>query len=211
MSDARRSSVLRGRPAPERGWSPPVGRDVSLLPAGVWWDAVTMAREPTGSAQRWLCTTGCVRTRFIVNPDASLTWLVPRGMVPRDDPWGWARISRYVTLRDTGFLPVPHSSRTTGPTHWATPVWPDGTHVACDPLLVDDLGVATLRLGPAASVCGTCPAPVWPEDEPIKVVVPPSARRRVSARADGTARMHPSCARRLQLSPVGPNWTPPWP
>lgn len=121
----------------------PVGRTVSLCPAGQWWDAVRVPRPIALEALgRLHGSTGAV----IEDPGTGIFyWLVPAGQAAG---WQMTEASRIAVLGKTSHLAVPGPQRTAGP-HWRVP--PTRSNVLTDP---DQLHDALAR---AAAVIGEEP------------------------------------------------------
>ncbi len=178
-------------------WSPPGGSRLSEVDIGLWWDVVQSAEAVGPQA----LGAELVRTAHIVSPDEGRrSWLVPPGSVSCRE-WGWARISRYITIRTagSGTLAVPHADWTAGPgPHWARPHGWRGEYLSAPLMLNAALDEATLVLGPPALWCPVCRWTVWRE-EAVRVVIP--SRR---GGWDEHTVAHPLCARRAGLATVPP-------
>ncbi|MFF7652838.1 hypothetical protein ACFZCY_23960 [Streptomyces sp. NPDC007983] len=102
-------------------WTPPSGHELTVLPAGRWWDAVRAA-EPVG--ERALKLLGADSGAVIQDRYGPLYWLVRPGTAD-----GWeVRHVRVLGLSAStaSYLGVPPAQRTTRPgTHWRVPVGPD--------------------------------------------------------------------------------------
>lgn len=119
----------------------PVGRTVSMRPAGKWWDAV---RVPLSVGLDALGRLGIATGAVIEDPGAALLyWFVPPGdaarwILPSDGP---IRV-----LGDTAHVAVPGPQRTSGP-HWRVP--PTRVRALTDPdalrdalhAAIDDRGI----------------------------------------------------------------------
>ncbi|WP_406168329.1 hypothetical protein [Streptomyces sp. NBC_00996] len=103
----------------------PVGRTVSLRPAGQWWDAVRVPREIALVALGGLSrNTGAV----IEDPGGgTLYWLVPAGQAA---DWQMPEGARIAVLSEAAHLAVPGPQRTAGP-HWRIP--PTRSNALMDP------------------------------------------------------------------------------
>ncbi|WP_039937167.1 hypothetical protein [Streptomyces himastatinicus] len=102
-------------------WTPPCGHELTVLPAGRWWDAVR-ATEPVG--ERALRLLGADSGAVIQDRYGPLYWLVRPGAA---DGWD-VRDVRVLGLSTTtaSYIGVPPGHRTTSPgTHWRIAVGPD--------------------------------------------------------------------------------------
>jgi hypothetical protein len=115
---------------PSPDWLP-IGRSMSLLPAGKWWDAVkvprTIALEALG---RLAGEAGGV----IEDPWADIYyWLVPAGEA---STWELPKASRITVLGDTAHVVVPGPECTEGP-RWRIP--PTDSNALTDPARLHDV------------------------------------------------------------------------
>ncbi|MFJ8646337.1 hypothetical protein ACIRNI_09445 [Streptomyces sp. NPDC093546] len=110
-------------------WTPPQGPDVTLLPAGRWWDAV---RVPSSLGSRVLARLGENSGAVIEDGfGAILYWLVWPGAADE-----WVLLQPSVSICGaTTYVAVPPVTYTEGPgLRWATPLSP--TRYLTDPELL---------------------------------------------------------------------------
>ncbi|MFF5719748.1 hypothetical protein [Streptomyces buecherae] len=180
-------------------WSPPVGGEVVLLPAGCQWDAVRTSTAIADAAFQIL--DGTENCAAIIDPRTGwVYWLLPPGALAEFAHW--ERLEQHVSLIAAGsgthYVGVPPSHRRTGPgLHWRiTGEW-SGRYLAQPYYLGAVLTSAVVFAhGPGAlpAQCGLCER----ELEPAHAVTV-HGRRSAGHGAPQPLSVHPACARAARL------------
>lgn len=174
-------------------WSPPPGDGLSAVTVGDRWDVLA---GPASISAPFARTTAYNAGHILHTAADRCMWLIPLGGTtgrPRD----WEEISRYISLVSHGtVLPLPHAERThaSHTPRWVRDERHDVDYVADASRLVGNMRIATLHLGPPATVCELCPSPLWPGED-VRVIIPTRPRGPISH----SASVHQSCAERAGL------------
>ena len=113
-------------PSP-RGWLPPAGPDIELVPSGVWWDAVKL---PALLGDQLLARLGDRGGSVIRDSWGQMFyWLIPQGAA---DSWVRCGLTGVQVLGPACYVAVPPPHRVRSPgVSWATP--PDADRIVTDP------------------------------------------------------------------------------
>ncbi|MFH8366983.1 hypothetical protein [Streptomyces sp. NPDC018031] len=102
--------------ATETPWTPPAGPDVTLVPAGRWWDAIKVPTFVGIPALDRLARTGAVIHDGFA---ARMYWFIPPGT---GRAWDWPALQQVELHSTTTYVAVPAAHHTCPPgLHWHVP------------------------------------------------------------------------------------------